>query len=225
MAQSSNYKNELQIYFQQAGQPLPQYQLISDQPCGQNGHLFTSKVILADGRAFQGKGNTKRGSEMEASREACQYYLIIQNIQRQELTSSANSGQVYQKPVNPQFIFLIDIENMPKAIDYHFPEGSHVLGFASNLSPQYKNCENFNKNQRYCDFRVIDSAVRDAADIALIFECGILTQTYPNLPFFIVSSDHYAQPLLKLLQSHHQEQHQKITCLRDLQAVLDSLKA
>jgi len=223
MSHQNNYKNALQIYFQQAGRPLPRYEMINHQSTGLNGHIFTSKVTTSSDDIFQGKGSTKKESEMAAAREACKYYLITEDS-NEEMTSNGNENKVYQKPEYPKSIFLIDIENMPLAIDYKFPPGSYILGFASNISSQYKNNNNYIKNQRNCDFRVIDSAVKDAADIALIFECGILTQKYPDLPFFIVSSDHYAQPLLKLLQSHHQEKHQKITCLRDLKNILDSQK-
>jgi uncharacterized protein (DUF2249 family) len=66
--------------------------------------------------------------------------------------------------------------------------------------------------------------VKDSADVALIYECGRLVESFRNalsIPnIIIITSDHYAEPLLKLIQeSLPEKEHLKITCASNLDQI------
>jgi hypothetical protein len=211
-----NYKNLLQEYYQKQGpnQPFPTYKLIKDELQPDNSHIFTTELILpSTSSQYIGTGNTKKESQQNAAEKAytdiCN--MVSSPIQQLDVDTLPN----YVTPDEIEQVVLIDIENMPQALppQHQYPPNTHIIGFISIYSPHYKKRQRI---QPYCDLRIIDSAVKDSADVALIYECGRITAT-SSPKIVIITSDHYAEPLLQLIQQTiPDENHMKITCVSNL---------
>ena len=169
-------KNQLQEYFQKNKRPLPQY---ITKLCGGQPHCpeFTSTVsIEAEGplslkRDF-GRSpvlftsdifSSKREAELNVASKALAY--ISKRKAELDIVSNQEIEQ-YKKPLHFDHVVLIDLENIPQAKDFSFSDNLFVIGFMSSSCSAYSQIKSY---KNLMQVEIIKSAIKDAADILLIF--------------------------------------------------------
>lgn len=143
-------KNQLQEYFAKRGMPLPEYQT--------NPHArgFIS-IVKFQGVKISGiPSGTKKEAEKKAAERALQYL-------GDTVPSENANTEPYSPPSDPQYLLMIDLENIPK-IDIDIPDNVLVYGFISHTSHLYGMIEQY-RDRMFVE--VAYSSVKDAADILL----------------------------------------------------------
>jgi len=105
----------------------------------------------------------------------------------------------YQKPSNPDYIILIDLDNIPKAIKYDWSNypNALIIGFVGKC-----NSGIFSKKEEIMsqmELRIVDSGSSEAADHAISFEAGLLSSKYSKKKWILLSADKFMDTTSKLL--------------------------
>ncbi len=181
-------KNQLQEYFQKQKQPCPKY---TTELCGGQAHCpqFKSTVNLFDQTFESDICSTKRDAELNVAEKVLVY-----------LDTEVSSAKQYEKPKYIKTIVLLDLENVPQAKDFEFPDHAYVIGFMSGFSPLYSQRDQY---ALHMHIETINSAIKDAADTLLVFSAARLLyeEKIPkSTPIYIVTRDHFASALVDILQ-------------------------
>jgi hypothetical protein len=187
-------KNRLQEIFQKIDYPLPQYytqQEVSDDHLPQ---WISTVTIVMD----KDKWVTKeyKGEKCGKKKVAeCSAALIALKEYKQPMQEEKRDTDLFSVLwENYRLIVLVDIENTPNISNLtNIPPDVlvvGVLGHCHNMATKHMNFPKY----------VIKSALKDAADHALTFLAGMISQK-ANTEVLIISRDHYAEATVLCLQN------------------------
>lgn len=177
---SMNSKNLLQEYCQKNRLLFPIYESERIQD-----GLFISKVKVC-GKEYIGKPKDKK-KEAERSVATEAYNDIC----------AENLKKKYSYAKKERLGIFIDLENKQKIYDeldkyFYLDRGEiHIHIFVT------RNHDLAQKEYQHATKHIIDSMLKDAADVYMIFMLGKLVNKYEDL--IIVSGDHYAKVLEEIL--------------------------
>lgn len=203
-----NPKNQLQEYCQKNGIKLPEYNTCR---IGGEAHCpeFESFVEI---EGFDTVFGEIKNSKKQAGLSAASVMLGIINQHHNE------NIKYYTNPTpKPYGVHIyIDLENihMGDFMDHHkFGEGMYVIGVATTNHPSLRTVS------PDINLLTTESDHKDAADTLMIYDIG-KSVGHDSDTCIIVTKDHFAAPLVEILQSQHIEAYRCKT-MEDLDTVLE----
>jgi hypothetical protein len=179
-------KNKLQEHFQKNKQELPKYNTMR---IGGDDHnpIWKSKVLLPDGTIYEGGEYTKKKESEESAAKLAYENLIV--------------NKLHIRSKYPTHIFY-DLENTSnfEILDNHTFENINIYGFVGKLHPfaTKSTGSNYIEAHKF----IIDSSHKDACDVSIIFYISnLLSHEFRNVNIIVITRDHFAAPLIELLNS------------------------
>ena len=178
-------KNQLQEYFQKKQQPLPKY--ITTRNGGVD-HLpcFVSNLNLFENVFVGDVCTTKKHAEENVAYKALNY-----------INDNKSVATAYEAPNNFDTVLLIDLENVPRIKGIVFKENVYAIGFMSSNSSVYDMRKEYETTM---DLQIINSVIKDAADVLLTFTAGTFVYETKNVFIVIITKDHFASALVDILK-------------------------
>jgi hypothetical protein len=203
-------KNKLQEFFQKRKEALPVYSTARDPLSEAHNPKWKSTVTVHGGQRFIGEQKTKKSdAECSAAQEAITVLQLNNPVEKKislvdfdNMDCLKTPEDVFRTCMDSKTIVLIDIENIPQAIDLtcSIPTDAAIVGLVGHCHSKVEAHFPFYKY-------VVRNAMKDAVDHAITFMAGFIAggindnlvfTDHKDFPeerpkFLILSRDHYAE--------------------------------
>ena len=193
---SMSYKNQLQEFAQSNKHALPEYETIS------TAEGFTSKVTVGSKLYFNHKhdvAKTKKDAEQKAAKLALK--ILGFNPEECKAGNLTKSESCIPKNHDIKKLVYVDADNIDISANIirESPNVAFVLFLSRNAS---KNVEQQSMLSN-CFMKTAPVIGKDACDVLMCYEARASRDIAPDMPFAIVTKDHFGQSLASISGGEH----------------------